>query len=531
MPVNRKGFGTKRRSAGIAVALCLTACERSIKPTVQGAEMLTALADLAAAEDVYYATNFRYSADQSTIVALTVPRGVTLRIDSADEHGWHATATHEFGIESCSQSGRNDGSLALAVIEGPVCKPVLLAGGQRDVRGRIGVATASVGGAAPTSDAPAAAALMASTDPEPTPTAWSGGAVPVLLPVPEIQIEDFGYPTQTIDKLAVRRLLLAKSYDALDHVLAAYGDSVLHDHRVEYRLFDAYAAFGVAVPELEPLLTEWVKKRPKSAAALMARASFFRASGWNARGLRYAGETSNEQFARMGNFFRLSAADLEAALRLAPNSVVAYRQLIDLSSSRSDRMASRRFLDQALKLQPNSFVLRAAHMNNLLPRWGGSYEAMARFAEESAPYALRNPRIKALKGYVDWDKGRHFNAAGRKGDAIEAYQRALQFGNLWLFRYDRGRFNSRSDYEAEAVEDFNSVLLQVPQNADALNERSSSAYALGREASGDASAAYYSQAFRDIELAAALDPTDEDIQERLAFMRKNIPEFAPPLPQ
>jgi tetratricopeptide (TPR) repeat protein len=353
----------------------------------------------------------------------------------------------------------------------------------------------------------------------------------VLLPVPESQIEDFGYPTQTIDKLAVRRLLLAKSYDALDHVLAAYGDSVLQDHRVEYRLFDAYAAFGVAVPELEPLLTEWVKRRPKSAAALMARASFFKASGWNARGFRYAGETSQQQFARMGNFFRLSATDLEAALRLAPNSVVAYRQLIDLSSSQRDRTASRRFLDQALKLQPNSFVLRSAHMNNLLPRWGGSYEAMARFADESAPYATRNPRIKALKGYVDWDKGRLLNSAGRKGDAIEAYQRALEFGNLWLFRYDRGRYNYRSDYEEAALEDFNSVLLQVPQNADALDERASVAYALGRQASGDAKAAYYSQAFRDIELAAAIDPVDENIQESLAFFRKNISQFAPPPPQ
>jgi hypothetical protein len=29
-------------------------------------------------------------------------------------------------------------------------------------------------------------------------------------------------------------------------------------------------------------------------------------------------------------------------------------------------------------------------------------------------------------------------------------------------------------------------------------------------------------------LAAALDPTDADIQERLAFMHQNIPEFEPP---
>jgi tetratricopeptide (TPR) repeat protein len=527
MAANRNGCRVKRRSVELAVVFCLCACERS-NPTVQGNEMRTALADLAAAEDVYYATNLRYSADQSTIVALTLPRGVTLTIESADEHGWRATASHEFGIEACSESGRNDGSMALAIVEGPTCKLVSAAGTLRDVRGRK-VTAAPVSATASTGESDAQAPVSTAAPEISTPIALPAGAVSVLLPV-GAETEDFGYPTQTIDKLAVRRLLQARSYDALDRLLAAYADSVLRDYRVEYRLFDAYSAFGVAVPVLEPFLTEWVKQRPKSAAARLARASFFRASGWNARGYRYAGETSDQQFARMGNFFRLSLADLDAALGLAPNSIVAYRQLIDLSSSQRDKTASRRFLDQALKLQPNSFVVRAAHMHNLLPRWGGSYEAMAKFADESAPYAARNPRIKALKGFVDWDKGRILNASGKNGDAIESFQRALAFGNFWQFRYERGRFNSRSDQEAQALEDFNSALQQVPQDADALNERCSVVYELGRQASGDASAAYYSQAFRDIRLAAVLDPTDDDIQQRLAFMRAQIPEFAPPEP-
>jgi hypothetical protein len=69
--------------------------------------------------------------------------------------------------------------------------------------------------------------------------------------------------------------------------------------------------------------------------------------------------------------------------------------------------------------------------------------------------------------------------------------------------------------------------LQYPQDPDALNARSRVEYELGREASGEASARYYSQAFRDVELAAALKPTDHNIQEHLAFIRENIPEFTP----
>ena len=85
--------GGERGLLAIFVLLCLLGCERNT-PTVQGAEMRAALADLASAEDIYYATNFRYSADQSTIATLTLPQGVTLTIERADQRGWRATATH-----------------------------------------------------------------------------------------------------------------------------------------------------------------------------------------------------------------------------------------------------------------------------------------------------------------------------------------------------------------------------------------------------------------------------------------------------
>ena len=520
----------ERCSVAVIVVVGLFACRRD-NSTIQGNQMRTALTDLAAAEDVYYATNLRYSADQSLIVSLTLPRGVALSIESADEHGWRASATHKYGVETCYQSGRNDGTAALAVVDGPTCKPLHVSATLRDVRGRKPAA-----GTAAEADSPAQVESDASESVTPVSPAISAaasrvGEISVLLAVGGQQTEDFGYPTQTIDQLAVRRLLLSRSYDALDRVLSAYADSVLRDYRVEYRLFDAYAAFGVAVPSLEPPLTEWVKQRPTSAAARLARASFFKASGWNARGARLASETSGQQFARMGNFFRLSLTDLDAALRIDPKSIAAYRQLIELARAQGSIRMSRQFLDQGIKLQPNSFVLRMAHMTSLLPRWGGSYEAMAQFAEESTPYAKRNPRIMALKGYVDWDKGRVAQRADRNGDAIEAYQRALQYGNYWLFRYQRGSYNSQSDLNAEALEDFNSALRQSPQDADALNERCHVEYELGRQTPGEAKASYYAQAFRDIEMAAALDPTDEDIQERLAFMRANIPEFARSAPE
>jgi uncharacterized protein len=354
------------------------------------------------------------------------------------------------------------------------------------------------------------------------------GRTSLLLPLVAAHSEDFGYPTQTIDRLAVRRLLQARSYSALDTLLGAYADSVLRDHRLEYRLFDAYGAFDIALPSMEPLLSEWVEQRPTSAHALLARATYLRASGWNARGSRSARKTSRLQIQRMEAFFRRAHADLTVALRIAPNSIVAYRQLMDIVKADGDAATSRQLLDRALMFQPHSFLLRATHMQSLLPRWGGSYEAMALFAAESAPYANRNPRIQSLGGFVEWDRGRVLESAGKKAEAIEAYQRAMRYGNFWQFRYDRGDLYSRSDRNEEALTDLDRALAQNPQHADALYRRSRVTYRLGRKAWGtDASTDYLSQSFRDIEMAVALEPAEEDYREYLAFIRKAIPGFQP----
>ena len=527
MRVNHNRFRASHRSIAIVGLLCLSACSERRNSTIQGEEMRVALADLAGAEDVYYANNLRYSADQSTIVSLTLPSGVVLTIESADEHGWRASATHEFGVETCYVSGRNDGSLALAVVEGPTCKPLTVSATLRDVRGRIIVPPTRTAKDAPMPDGPEPQVASASAAADiALPVNESTERLSLFLPVADSQTENFGYPAQTIDRLAVRQVLLARSYDALDRVLAAYGDSVQKDYRVEYRLFDAYNAFNVAILALEPRLNEWVKLRPKSVAALLARATFYRAAGWNARGTASSRETTREQFQHMDSFFQRARADLTAAHSLDPKSIVAYRLMIYMAASRAELKTSRATLDEALKIQPYSFMLRVAHMDNLR-RWG-SYEAMEEFADQSAPYAKRNPRIKALQGFVDLDRAEDFERDDRKGDAIEAYQRALRLGDYWEFHYQRGRYYARSDLDEEALEDFNAVLLQRPQTEDALAHRARAEYELARHAFGETRNAYFSQAFRDIQLAVALDPTDESLLEDLAFYRKNIPEFAPP---
>jgi tetratricopeptide (TPR) repeat protein len=118
-------------------------------------------------------------------------------------------------------------------------------------------------------------------------------------------------------------------------------------------------------------------------------------------------------------------------------------------------------------------------------------------------------------------------AAGEKVEALQEFQEAIRLGNLWRFHFERGQFYSSLEQYAEALEDLTSALVQRPQRADVLFERAIVEYHIGRKASGTAKATSLSQGFRDIELAAQLDPTDERYQQVLAFYRDSLPEFAP----
>ncbi|HJP61301.1 MAG TPA: DUF4034 domain-containing protein [Gemmatimonadaceae bacterium] len=351
-------------------------------------------------------------------------------------------------------------------------------------------------------------------------------AVPcLLLPQSGPDSENFGYPSRTVDRLAVRKLLQNKSFDVLDAVLSAYTDSAVKDYRLEYRMFDAYAAFEAAIPSLEPLLNEWVERNPGSPPALVARGSFYYAMGQNARGYAFADSTTDAQFAGMDAYYRKAAADLKSALLNAPNTLAAYRVLMYIASYVGEHDASRWLLDKALQFQPYSFRLRAVHMENLTPRWGGSYVEMNAFADESMPYAQRNPRIAALRGYIDWDVGRRLAKRGRNSDAMDAFDRSLKSGDFWMFRYQRGNQYFDDDKYAEALVDLNKALEQKPQDADALYERAWIEYKLGHDGTGPTRMENFRKAWEDIALSVALDPADADHQEYMDFIRKAIPQF------
>ena len=189
--------------------------------------------------------------------------------------------------------------------------------------------------------------------------------------------------------------------------------------------------------------------------------------------------------------------------------------------------ASRQYLDEALAVYPYSFLLRSMHMYNLVPRWGGSYESMEQIAREADGLWDRNPRLQSLHGFAHWDRGRVYWADRDTTSALSEHAKALVFGDLWQFRLEMGKLNYRIAKYHEALFNLDRALAQRPVSVEALHFRARTQYAMGRVAWGAERAEYHTAAFRDIELAARLDPLDERVQRSLEFYYRSIPEFAP----
>jgi tetratricopeptide (TPR) repeat protein len=273
----------------------------------------------------------------------------------------------------------------------------------------------------------------------------------------------------TADKLAILQMLRGRKFQDLDERLKSYQQAFEKDPLAEPNVILAFDAFSCPDPSLGALLDEWVKLSPQSYAAQMARAKYLFEAGWRARGDGFVSGTTSQQLAKMGAYFNQGAPAAIAAIKLNPKLSIAYANLILAVRSGSDDKTEQTILLSGLKQVPDSFAIRAAHMDALLPRWGGSYEQMAAFAEESQAYVKQNPRMRFFNGFVDWDRGRAFYADGKYAQAIDLYNRAVDEGgdDSRFYESRAGAYLQLEMYD-DALEDANRANQLRPQNIGAM---------------------------------------------------------------
>ncbi len=273
------------------------------------------------------------------------------------------------------------------------------------------------------------------------------------------------------EALRLRQLLEARGFRELSELMTSRQAAFERDVRLEASLLDLFSLFASMHPDFGPALDEWVRQDPKSWIPLAARGVYLAGRGWSARGTAFAGRTSPQQFAAMGEFFRHAARDLSSSIAARPN-IVAYYELIRMAKADAELgIPVNDYLKRALELCPACFELRRQYMVSLEPRWGGSYEEMEQFAKESQRMSGANPQLRVLLGLAYADHSKAACSAQRYDEAIELQNHALSYGQYWNFLLGRARVLRCSQRYQEALLDLNRAIALRPSKADLYIER------------------------------------------------------------
>ncbi|HEV8630012.1 MAG TPA: tetratricopeptide repeat protein [Thermoanaerobaculia bacterium] len=312
----------------------------------------------------------------------------------------------------------------------------------------------------------------------------------------------------TVGRLELVRLLRRRDFDALERRLGELQEAFERDVEREADMAVAVRAFRTADPALEPILAAWLTARPRSAFAHLGRAKYFARVGWERRGGRWARDTSEQQFRAMAASHALAASEARAALALEPRLLEAHEVLLEVANAEGATARCGELTRDALRVAPASFRIRAAHAGCLLPRWGGSEAALRELAAGATPYLDANPRLAALAGFVDWDRGTLARSRKDYGEAVAHFDKALAAGEHWEFLEDRGWARYRLEAYEPALADFTRALELVPQEPEVLVDRGWALVKLGR----------LDDAVADYRLALEVDPSES----RLEGLRRRL---------
>jgi Flp pilus assembly protein TadD len=315
---------------------------------------------------------------------------------------------------------------------------------------------------------------------------------------------DDGSPSRA----AILQMLRKREFAALTSLLEAKRGRVAHDIRHESEWHRVVQSFDIADRSITPLIEDWVAAAPASVVPLIASGTQMYALAFDARGTKYATETTVEQFAGMHHFLEKAVIDARAVLERDPKEVLAHRLLIFVAMAGGSQEECGMFAREGLTAAPASMRIRWALAMCRLPRWGGSTRAVEAIWEKARPFVIDNPDLTALAGVVAYDKGR----LAKGEEAIKLFDQALAVGAHSAFYLARSRAHYNNNRSEAALEDAKAGLLLSPEDPDLLEYQFRALVDLGR----------LDHAGSTLDVLAAVDPTNpnlpkwrEDAQHRM----------------
>jgi len=297
-------------------------------------------------------------------------------------------------------------------------------------------------------------------------------------------------------KLEINKLLHAKKFSKLNEILHTYQLASETDNCSEKNLHNAYWAFCRDSEGYETLLNNWTESFPDHYQPYLARACYYYEMGWAARGFDYARNTSREQFDSMNSYFAKAEQDIEQVHKHFNKTVIGYELLMSMRNAQGRQRESDAAKNKALTISPASYAVRVGYLYTIRPRWGGSYEQMNTFIQESLTLVSQNPKLKLLQGEILIEKGYSLLVKKEYEKADPLFTQALLFGENSDVYYKRGMNRMYMEQYEESLHDLNRALELNPEASSFYYRRSLTHSYLEQ----------YDKAMTDIQKSLAIKP-------------------------
>ncbi len=326
------------------------------------------------------------------------------------------------------------------------------------------------------------------------------------------QVETSGF---TDDILALRGLLENKAYQELHQKLDKYQSNYENGQGSEIVVDNAYSVIGTPNPTYKALFDEWVDAMPDAYTAYLARATYYHRVGLAKRGEEFIKDTSNEQFVGMREAQAYARIDIDKALALNPKLTIAYSHLISIYSTEGNTQQKFKTLKHALSVDPASYIVRRDMLYYLLPRWGGSYAAIADFLRDTEQHLNRNPDLVPLMGYLDYAKSWDTYSKKKYKKTIEYATAAVNQGEKsYYYKKRAAAYYSLKNYKS-AISDYSNAIRLNKYNPDLYIWRAKAYMNINQS----------DKALKDFKVAVTLNPYDYSVRKNYAKALASINRF------
>jgi tetratricopeptide (TPR) repeat protein len=230
--------------------------------------------------------------------------------------------------------------------------------------------------------------------------------------------------------------------------------------------------FYLTDPALASQYDAWVEHSSRKYVAHLARGIYYDFLGVERRGGESVEETSAEQFRRMHEAFAIATAEFKTSLSLTGRPILTYLYWIKIDRYVGNPEEARALFDSAMKIDPQSSILREMYMMSLSTQWGGSQEAMRDFLDSSRQAGLSAAHLRVLqsamvadRAWIELFQQNDYGAAAH--DYLEAY--SLN-GDAGCLTCAAEAFLQAGDY-GNAIDTYSRLLAIKPDDTDAMHRQ------------------------------------------------------------